>query len=377
MFQLFSLLLAAYVSWRLVLPLKLPGQWLLIAALLIVSQHHRIIASFWGSRASPEIPGWLIMILGALYGALLLGSCLALLLDLSGLLLKPLRADLAQVLLHARTPRLGLALLAISLAAYGVWQAVRVPAVKTVHVTLQNLPPELDGFRIVQLTDLHASRLLQHNWIQSVVQKTNALQADVVVLTGDLQDGTVANRHHDVAPLKALQAKHGVYAIVGNHEYYAEYQAWLDKLRELGLQLLLNEHRLIGTAPAQFALAGITDATARSRQQAAPDVHAAVQGIPASMPIVLLSHRPTDAEQNAAAGVDLQLSGHTHGGQILGLHKIVQMANQGFVSGFYPLKNMLLYVSNGTGLWAGFPLRLGVPSEITEITLHRPQQEHE
>ena len=375
-FQAVALLLAVYVSWR-ILP-RLPARpwlkWLLAALILTASQHHRLVALHWGTRASPEIPAEWIMTLGWAFGAILLSACLLLILDLVGIALWLLKRPVGRRWLQAGKPRVALGLAALVLSALGVWQAVRIPDVKHIDVQLEGLPAELDGFTLVQLTDLHASRLLQGDRMRRVVDQTNALTPDLIVITGDLVDGNVRDRLDDVAALQDLTAPHGIYVVAGNHEYYANYVQWMEHFRSLSLQLLLNEHRLIERDQAAFALAGITDATAAQHGQPRPDARAALAGIPQGMPIVLLSHRPTDAARNAAAGADLQLSGHTHGGQVIGLHKVVQMANEGYVSGFYQVGDMQLYVSNGAGLWAGFPLRLGRPSEITHITLHRVPQ---
>ncbi len=375
-FQAVALLLAVYVSWRILPRLPVPPwlKWLLAALILAASQHHRIVALYWGTRASPEIPAEWIMTLGWAFGAILLAACLLLILDVVSIALWLVKRPAGRRCLQAGKPRAALGVIALALSGLGVWQAVRVPDVKNIEVQLTGLPAQLDGFTLVQLTDLHASRLLQGERMRAIVDKTNALAPDLIVITGDLVDGNVRDRLGDVAPLQDLAAPHGVFVVAGNHEYYANYVQWMAHFRALGLQPLLNEHRLIERDNAAFALAGITDATAVQHGQPRPDAHAALAGIPKSMPVVLLSHRPTDAARNAAAGADLQLSGHTHGGQVIGLHKIVQMANEGYVSGFYSVGAMQLYVSNGAGLWAGFPLRVGRPSEITRITLRRPPQ---
>ena len=155
-------------------------------------------------------------------------------------------------------------------------------------------------------------------------------------------------------------------------QYYTQYQPWIEHFKSLGLELLLNEHSIIQQGDAAFALAGITDKSAAAHGQPLPDVRAAIAGIPEGMPIIMLAHRPDTASASAAAGAALQLSGHTHGGHIVGMHKIVQMANDGYVGGLYQVGDMQLYVSYGAGLWAGFPLRLGRASEITQITLRAP-----
>lgn len=369
--SILSVLLALYVSWRLILPLSLSNR-LKIAffvILLVFSQHHLLIALFWGTRASPEIPAALILFLGWVYASLLIGAALFLLLDLSGLLVAIVNRPLARQCRHSRRARTVISALALGLAGLGVWQAVRIPEVKKIDITLPDLALELDGLRIVQLSDLHASRLLDLHWIQAVVKKTNDLKPDLIVITGDLVDGTVENRRADVAPLQWLRAPLGVYAVSGNHEYYAQYPQWIAHFKSLGLRLLLNEHELLTVGHQSIALAGVTDTTAARYGQATPDLQAALKNIPEHTPIVLLGHRPTGARDSAQAGVDLQLSGHTHGGQILGMHKLVQLANEGYVAGLYQVDAMQLYVSHGAGLWAGMPVRLGRASEITEIRL--------
>ncbi len=203
----------------------------------------------------------------------------------------------------------------------------------------------------------------------AVVAKTNALDADLIVLTGDLADGTPEARADDVRPLGDLRARDGVLAIPGNHEYYADYQRWMAVYRALGLNMLENAHVVIQRGDAALAVAGITDRQATSFGQPRPDLDKALEGLAPGMPVILLAHRPAGAAQHAQAGVALQVSGHTHGGQILGAHLLTQWANEGFVSGLYTVGGMQMYVSNGTGLWNGLAIRLGRPSEITRIVL--------
>ena len=206
----------------------------------------------------------------------------------------------------------------------------------------------------------------------AVVAKTNALDPDLIVITGDLADGTPAARAADVQPLHDLKARDGVLAIPGNHEYYADYLGWMRAYRALGLDMLENAHVVIRRGDAALAVAGTTDRQAGPFGQMRPDLTAALEGLDPGVPVILLAHRPGGAAQHAQAGVALQLSGHTHGGQILGPNLLTKWANEGFVSGLYHVGHMLLYVSNGTGLWNGLALRVGVPSEITQIVLRAP-----
>ena len=374
MFHVFTGLISLYVIWRFVLPLSLsrPAKILLSLLLLGAAEHHLVTRNFFGSMASPEVPATLLMVLGWLFGALLLLAMLLLLRDVAGVVVYAFSRPRGRRLLAARAWGKGAAVLALMLSAIGVWQAVRVPDVKTLEIALPKLPPELDGFRLVQLTDLHASRLLEAPWIDAVVKKTNGLDPDLIVITGDLVDGTTDARAADVRPLQALRARHGVYAIPGNHEYYAQYARWLPAFEQLGLRLLLNEHVTLTPNGQRLVLAGITDKMAAAYDQPVPDATRALNGVPKTDPVILLSHRPIGAAQNARLGAGLQLSGHTHGGQILGPHLLTQLANEGYVSGQYEVDGMQMYVSNGTGLWPGFPIRLGRPSEITQIVLRSP-----
>lgn len=369
MFHLVTGFIALYVFWRMVglqrWPLAVKA--CLGVLILAAAEHHLITRSFFGSMASPELPGGVLMALGWAFGALIVSALILLVLDATTLLFA--RAPAVRRVVTAPRLRAGVGLAALLLSALGVWQAVRVPDVRDVEIELAQLPAELDGLQLVQLSDLHASRLLQRPWMEAVVARANALQPDLLVITGDLVDGTVAARTADVEPLRALRARLGVYAIAGNHEYYAEYQHWLEHFAQLGLPMLLNSHVTIADRGASLVLAGITDPAAARFGQPLPAIDAALAGVPEDAAVILLSHRPLAAAGNALAGVDLQLSGHTHGGQVLGMHWVTQAFNEGYVSGEYAVGDMRLYVSNGTGLWNGFPLRLGKSSEITRITL--------
>ena len=379
MFHFITAIIALYVIWRFVRPLSVgrAGKIGLGVLLLLIAEHHLVTRTFFGSMASPEVPGQVLVVLGWAFASLILLALLLLIRDLLGIVVWALRGRTGRVLLGGSRLGIALGLISTGLSAVGVWQAIRVPDVKTMEIVLPRLPAELDGLRIVQLTDLHASRLLQAPWLQAVVDKTNALKPDLNLITGDLVDGSPRARVDDVQPLKDLRARYGVFAIPGNHEYYVDYVHWLPAFEHLGLHMLLNEHVLITHNGRDLVLAGVTDKAAQPFKLPEPDIIKALKGAPAGDPVILLSHRPGGALLNAGQGVDLQLSGHTHGGQILGPHLIAKWANEGFVSGLYAVAGMQLYVSNGTGLWNGFPVRLGRPSEITEIVLRAPKVQPE
>ncbi|WP_414058411.1 metallophosphoesterase [Pseudomonas sp. HR96] len=267
--------------------------------------------------------------------------------------------------------RYGLAGLALVLAGIGVQQAARVPPVKDIEVRIRDLPEQFEGYTLLQLTDMHISRLFDEAWARTLVQRSNALGVDLILITGDLIDGPLSARVRDVAPLRELHAADGVYVIPGNHEYFFDNEQWMRHFVTLGMRRLDNSHALVERAGAQLVIAGVTDLSAPRAGLPGPDLHKALAGVPAGAPIILLDHQPRNARQAAAQGVALQLSGHTHGGMIRPLAPIIARANEGFVAGFYRVGGMQLYVNNGTALWPGFALRLGVPSELTRITLRR------
>jgi predicted MPP superfamily phosphohydrolase len=336
--------------------------------MLGASQFHLWSRLSSGSVFAPEFPRFVVILFNWAFGALLLLAVIQLVLDAGALLTMLVRS---QVIREPDWLRYAAALLATLLAAVGVSNALRVPPVKDVAVAIRDLPAAFDGYRIVQLTDLHVSRLFPASWAQAVVTRSNAAGADLIVVTGDFIDGSVQMRRTDVEPLKHLQAPDGVYAIPGNHEYFFDYRAWMRHLAGMGFRMLPNAHAVINRNGARLVVAGVTDLSAPSVGEAAPNLGLAVEGAPSGAPIVLLDHQPRQARIAAARGVALQLSGHTHGGMLLGLDRLVARANAGYVSGRYELGEMTLYVSNGTGLWPGFALRLGVPSEITRFTLRR------
>lgn len=368
-----GVLLGLYVVWRVIWPMRLSLSLrgplgLLVMALAL---HHRIVARFAGTMASPEIPKVAIALLATGFTALLLGALLLLLLDALLLGARLLRRPRAVAALRAPWLRPGAMAIALLLSGYGIWQGMAVPQTRQVEVVIDGLPEAFDGYRVLQLTDIHASRLLTGRWVAKVVANSNALRPDVVVITGDLIDGSVAARASDFAPLAQLHAPDGVIAITGNHEYYAQYAAWMQAFRAQGMQVLENTHTGIHRGAAVLTIAGVTDPIAVNYGLPPPDLGAALAGADPAAPVILLDHRPGAARANAAHGVALQLSGHTHGGHIIGMDQLVKRANGGYVSGRYQVDGMTLYVSNGAGLWAGFAARIGVPSEITLITLRR------
>lgn len=358
---------ALYVIARVVWPLPWPVALKLAVALviLVASQFH-----FWnrlssGSIFDPEFARPLVILFNWAIGVIVLLSVAHLIIDAVLLASKALPGPGWAM---PAPWRYGVALLMMGTSAYAVSQAIRVPPLKDVELSVKGLPTAFDGYRLLQLTDLHISRLFPAAWTQAVVERSLAADVDLIVVTGDFIDGTVAVRRSDVEPLRGLKAKDGVWAITGNHEYFFGATEWMDLYADMGLRVLANAHTVLRRGDASVVLAGVTDLSARGTERR-HDLKAALTGAPPGAPVILLDHQPRAAREAAESGVALQLSGHTHGGMILGLDRIVARANGGFVSGRYDVGGMTLYVNNGTGLWPGFALRLGRPAELTRITL--------
>ena len=369
-----SLVLCIYLVISLIafVPCRPLVKMLTTIALLAVSLKYLIYEKIGGSFIAPELPRTLLMAMEVLYTSaiilaflLVVKDGLALLLWLSRLLGSSWHLPFTTAIRSV-----GLVVAALLLGIYGTWQATRVPGVRTVEITLPKLPVSLDGFSIVQLTDIHIGPFLKGAWLREVVAKTNALSPDLVAVTGDMIDGSPVELKDDVAPLGNLQARYGVYGITGNHEYYFRIEKWLPVFAKLGITMLENEHRVLLIAGgAELVIAGVPDQAALHYGGAGPNITTALAGAPDTVRI-LMAHRPNGIVGRSNA--DLQLSGHTHGGQLFFLKWLISTFNGGLVGGLYAVDGMKLYVSPGTGLWAGFSCRLGVPSEITHIILRSP-----
>ncbi len=286
---------------------------------------------------------------------------------------------------HLTLVLLGLAGL---LSAWGVLNGLRAPEVREQVLSVPNLPPELDGLRVAVLADIHATPINNTRHVQTVVDRTNAAKPDLIVLPGDMADGDATLGASHLAPLRQLRAPFGVWAAPGNHEYYSGYAAWAKVFHEMDLTYLENQSRIVNIRGKRVAISGVGDPAygrlSRHNQNPElaeglpPDVDAVVQQATGADFHLLLAHQPKQARANAAKGVapqtgkavDLQISGHTHGGHVRGMDQwLVAPANDGFVRGAYRVGPMQLFVSSGAGLWAGFPIRLGVPSAIELLVL--------
>lgn len=359
-------LLHAYIGLRLLPPLPIPlalkisgALWLAVSSVLLpAALMARRVSQPWSDRLS-----WA--------GMLAMGF-------FSSLLILTLARDLvlaACALAGWQPPALAWAsaattlTLALLVTLAGFFNARRVARVKPVDVPVAGLPDALLGFTIAQISDIHVGPTIKRPYLERIVERVNGLRPDAIAVTGDLVDGTVRELSAHTAPLGQLSARHGVYVVTGNHEYYAGAPAWIAELRRLGLRVLMNEHVVIERDGAALVLAGVTDYSAGQFDPShRSDPERAMAGAPADAALrILLAHQPRSAFAAAPAGFDLQLSGHTHGGQFWPWNLFVPM-QQPFVAGLNRYESLQVYVSRGTGYW-GPPKRFGAPSEITLLRL--------
>lgn len=350
------------------MPFALPIKILLALAILVGSQYHLACRLTSGSVFSPEMPRSVIVVFNCAFVSILMLFSLQLLFDLSRVAARLVSGVTLQVPVAVSC---ALACSLLLIAAAGVRNALVVPSVRHVEIYVRDLPIEFSGYSILQLTDLHISRLFDRRWTEAVVKDANLIGADLIVVTGDLIDGTLEDRRLDVAPLKELHASDGIYFITGNHEFFFDHARWLEQAEALGMSALENRHVVLRRGKGSLVLAGVTDLTASETGFPGPDAEEAIAHAPSESPIILLDHQPKRARQAAEMGIAMQLSGHTHGGLAPGLDRLFAKANGGYVSGLYDVSGMQLYVSNGNALWPGFAFRIARPPELTCITLRR------
>jgi predicted MPP superfamily phosphohydrolase len=281
-------------------------------------------------------------------------------------------ADPSRRLLLARGLAVTAGAVALGTAGTGAYLANSAPVVRRVPVTLAGLDPALDGLRIVTFSDGHLSAMSSTRRFERLVEIVNAQQPDVVAIVGDLVDGELGELREEVAPLADLVSEQGVYFVTGNHEYFVDTTAWLRHLPTLGVQVLRNERVPIVRGRASVDLAGIDDRTAVSSGVPGhgADLDTALDGRDDAVPVVLLAHQPVQVEQAAAAGVGLQLSGHTHGGQLWPFDYAVRL-DQPAVQGLSRVGDTQLYVTTGAGYW-GPPMRIGARPEVAVVELRAP-----
>ncbi|MYS09421.1 metallophosphoesterase [Streptomyces sp. SID6041] len=261
------------------------------------------------------------------------------------------------------------------LLGWGYAEARRVPRVRRLDVELPRLGAGLDGTRVALITDTHYGPLNRARWSARVCETVNTLEADVVCHTGDIADGTAERRRAQAAPLGTVRATWGRVYVTGNHEYYSEAQGWVDLMDELGWEPLRNRHLLLKRGGDTLVVAGVDDVTAEASGLAGHRAHlaGALDGADPDLPVLLLAHQPKFIDRAAAHGVDLQLSGHTHGGQIWPFHYLVGLDQPALAGLSRHGTRTLLYTSRGTGFW-GPPFRVFAPSEITLLVLRSPQR---
>lgn len=321
---------------------------------------------------------WLGLLCMGLFSSLLVLTLLRELLLAVAWLAEPLwREAVSMDALRAKSA-LALPIVAVLVSALGFWNARRTATVVQVDVPIANLPEALQGFTVAQISDIHVGPTIKTHYLQRIVDRVNGLQANMVAITGDLVDGSVKELGHHIAPLAQLASTHGTFFVTGNHEYYSGAHGWLDALRQLGVQVLMNEHVLIEHStdiqdpePAVMVIAGVADFGAHHFDEShRSDPHKAMAQAPDHAVFkLLLAHQPRSASAAADAGFDLQLSGHTHGGQFWPWNHFVKL-QQPFTAGLHKLRNLWVYTSRGTGYW-GPPKRFGAPSEITHLRLVR------
>ncbi|WP_447003537.1 metallophosphoesterase [Saccharothrix isguenensis] len=276
-------------------------------------------------------------------------------------------ADPGRRLFIARSLAVAGGVATAGVVTYGATQALGDPVIKRVPVTLGKLDPRLSGYRIAVVSDIHLGPLLGRSHTERIVRMINEQQVDLVAIVGDLVDGTVDELGEAAAPLRDLVSTHGSFFVTGNHEYYSGAEPWLMELDRLGVSPLRNERLTIERAGAAFDLAGVSDVTGVAFEDA-PDFARALDGRDKSRPVVLMAHQPVQVREAAKHGVDLQLSGHTHGGQMFPFHLAVGL-QQPMRSGLETIDGTQVYTTNGVGFW-GPPVRVGAPPDITVVELH-------
>lgn len=252
----------------------------------------------------------------------------------------------------------------------GLYNARKGPTIMRSNVSLNGLGKNLNGLTIAQISDLHVGPTIKEGYVEGVVNQVNELNPDIIAITGDLVDGSVKYLAKHVEPLKDLHANAGKYFVTGNHEYYSGVDRWLDKTDQLGLTNLIDSHDVITRGSDSITIGGVTDYRSNTiKPDHKSDANKAFYGAPKDIPKILLAHQPWSIFNAHEAGTDLQLSGHTHGGQFWPFTYAVRMANP-YTAGLHDHNGTWIYVNRGTGYW-GPPMRLGVNSEITLVTLEQ------
>jgi predicted MPP superfamily phosphohydrolase len=367
-----SMLLHAYVGWRLAPSLGSIPAAIVLVALLVVSAltlPYGLGARRAGRRRFGAQLAWVGLVCMGLFSSLFV---LTVARDLILVGVAAVAAALPHAVATARFVAASAQTVVVAALLVTVWgfaNARRTARVVRVDVPIAGLPKALDGFTIAQVSDVHVGPTIKRPYVEAIVDAVNALDVDLVAITGDLVDGTVHELADDVAPLARLRSREGSIFVTGNHEYYSGVVPWIHELRRLGIGVLLNEHVVVRRGDAALVVGGVTDfGGGHFDSLHASDPARAFAGSPADAAVrILLAHQPRSAVAAEAAGFDLQLSGHTHGGQFLPWNFLVRL-QQPFTAGLHRWRAMWVYTSRGTGYW-GPPKRFGAPSEIAVLTL--------
>lgn len=380
---LLSLLLHAVIGWRVAPDLALldpalgTGLWIALAVSGLLLPMG-MLAKRVAKPPLSTVLTWLGLLCMGLFSSLLVLTLLREVFLLATWCVQWIWPQAVQLQSLRTTTAVALPGLALLVTVLGFWNARRTAAVVLVDVPIANLPEALHGFTVAQISDIHVGPTIKTQYLQRIVDRVNGLNANMVAITGDLVDGSVAELGHHVAPLAQLRSTHGSFFVTGNHEYYSGAHSWIDALRAMGIQVLMNEHvqlqHSIDTQdpePALMVVAGVADYSAHHFDEAhRSDPHKAIANAPEHAVFkLLLAHQPRSAAAAAKAGFDLQLSGHTHGGQFWPWNMFVPL-QQPFTAGLHKLEALWVYTSRGTGYW-GPPKRFGAPSEITHLRLVR------
>lgn len=376
---LISLLFHGLIAWRLLPDLPESAAWVLSSVLLVSAL--LVPRGLMGRGAKPgpwsTAMVWIGLLSMGLFSSLLVLTLLRDVLLLGAWTAQALGLAFDLTVLRHTSAEV-VPLLALLMTVLGFWNARRTAAVVRVDVPITNLPAALQGFTMAQISDIHVGPTIKTHYLQRIVDRVNSLGAHMVAITGDLVDGSVKELGLHIAPLAQLQSTHGTFFVTGNHEYYSGAHSWIDALRVLGVQVLMNEHVVIhhgndtqDPERAMVVVAGVADYSAHHFDEShRSDPHAAMAQAPEQALFkLLLAHQPRSAVAAEQAGFDLQLSGHTHGGQFWPWGYFVRF-QQPFTEGLHKLGALWVYTSRGTGYW-GPPKRFGAPSEITLLRLVR------
>lgn len=373
----------AYVGWRLITPMNLPGGWKVAAWTLVGAMFFAPVVSMFLFRFVEGIGGWWSWVTYVSLGFLSFLFTLLVVRDLGLIGGRGIGWILSMVQSPGRSltdPSRRIFLMQVSnlaaigaagvLTAYGVYQARRKPGVVELNIPIAHLPESFEGFRIVQITDIHAGLTVKRDWIETIARQVEELKPDLLAFTGDLADGSVPHLRDEVAPLADLRAPYGKFFVTGNHEYYSGAEPWVEEVDRMGYRVLLNEHDLISKNGSSILLAGVTDYSGGTfLPHHRSDPVKAVEGAPAGTVKILMAHQPRTVFAAAPLGFDFILTGHTHGGQFFPWN-LVATIGQPYIKGLHNRDGAWVYVSKGTGYW-GPPVRLGARSEITVFTLTR------